>query len=248
MANLKIEGLQQSFGDTTILKDVNLELASGKTLAILGASGSGKTTLLRLIGGQETLQAGQIYLDGQPLGSLSQREQRIFYLSQEALLFPHLSAFENIAFGLRARKKKPAVIRQRTGEMLEKLDLVEQADFLPQALSGGQKQRVAFGRALMVAPRLLLLDEPFGALDNETRARMQALFREVVQQVGVSSILVTHDQKEALLLGQQFAFLQTGHLHHYPNRAAFVADARTGVQDELSFWNRLQAKTDNDEL
>lgn len=247
MASLNVKGLQQVFGDVSVLTEVNLALASGQTLAILGASGSGKTTLLRLIAGQTPLQAGEIYLDGQALSSLNQRERRIFYLSQEALLFPHLSAFENIAFGLRVRKEKTAFVRQRTAEMLKKLDLVEQAHQLPQALSGGQKQRVAFGRALMVEPRLLLLDEPFAALDNETRARMQQLFREVVQQAGVSSILVTHDQKEALLLGNEFAFLEKGRLHHFPNRNAFVADTRTGVQAELAFWNRLKIEN-NDKL
>lgn len=247
MAALELRELDKSFGRQPLLKKINLSLSTGKTLAILGASGSGKTTLLRLIAGQEPPDAGQILLQGQPLETFPKKAQRIFYLSQEALLFPHLSAFENIAFGLRVRKEKEPIVRQRTLEMLERLELSAQAQQLPEALSGGQKQRVAFGRALMVEPELLLLDEPFGALDNETRARMQAFFKTVVQQSDTTSILVTHDQKEALLLGQQFAFLEKGQLHNYADEAAFVADARTGVKAELDFWKRLQAKTDKDE-
>ncbi len=236
---LTVQGVHKRFGREEVLRGSSLEVPIGKTLSVLGRSGSGKTTLLKIIAGLETADAGEVRLGGEVIDALPPAARNIVYLYQEALLFPHLTVRDNIAFGLRIRKTPSIELRAQVDEMLAALDLEGQAHKLPDQLSGGQRQRVAFGRALVVRPRVMLLDEPFGALDVETRADMQALYTRMAALRGITAVFVTHDLKEALIMGQQLAVMQGGQLTHYATREAFVADETTGVGQEMEFWRKL---------
>ena len=222
MADLRIAGLAKAFGTQTVLQDVSLEIGSGRLVAILGASGSGKTTLLRLICGFERADAGIIEVDGQRIAGtglhVPAERRQIGYVAQEGALFPHLSVADNIVFGLPRRSRRA---RYRVGELLDLVGLSAAfADRAPQALSGGEQQRVALARALAPAPKLVLLDEPFSALDAASRAETRGVVAEALVATGATALLVTHDQAEALSMGHEVAVLRQG-------RLAQVADPMT---------------------
>lgn len=237
---LNVTGLALVLDGQPLLQDVSFSLQTAQTLSVVGRSGSGKTSLLRALAGLLPLAAGRIELDGRAVNHLPAAARGIVYMGQEALLFPHLDVFENIAFGLRMRRQPEAQVRSAVAQLLAQLELEGLARRRPETLSGGQRQRVAFGRALIVAPPLLLLDEPFSSLDPGTRAAMQALVRRQIQAHGVRALLVTHDVKEALLLGDRLALLADGRLRHYADRAAFCADPATGAAQEAAFWRALE--------
>lgn len=237
---LRVEQLKKQYGLEPVLHGLDLFLEARHTLSILGRSGSGKTTLLKLIAGLEDPDAGMIQLDGQDVTGLSPQERGIVYLYQEPLLFPHLNVFENLAFGLRLRHLGEDAVHHRVGEMLESLGLQEHARKRPYQLSGGQRQRVAFGRAIIINPPLLLLDEPFGSLDSEIRADMQQLFKHLAAAYQITTVFVTHDLKEAMLMGDRLAVLRAGTLVTYPSLEAFIDDPETGVARELLFWEGLR--------
>lgn len=222
-----------------VLHSVSLELAERETLAILGRSGSGKTTLLKIAAGLETADHGQIILGDRDISNASPRHRGIVYLYQEPLLLPHLNLFDNIAFGLRLQKRGEEEIRARVRPLLEELALNEHQHKWPHQLSGGQRQRVAFGRAIIVKPNLLLLDEPFGSLDAETRTVMQTLFKKITAEFGTPALFVTHDLKEALLMGDRIALMAEGRLRTFPSKEAFIGDPDSGVQREIDFWRGL---------
>lgn len=236
---LSIEYLEKSYGALSVLNGIKLDLPAGDTLAVLGRSGCGKTTLLKIIAGLSAPDAGIIRLRGKDITSLPPQQRGIVYLYQEPLLFPHLSVFDNVAFGLRLRKIREAEVLQKTQTMLEALELAALAHRKPEALSGGQKQRVSFGRALLVEPAVLLLDEPFGNLDADTRGAMQALFRQRVQDANMATVFVTHDVKEALLVGKRYGYMAQGRLDVFGTAQNFAADPRTGVQREKDFWKNF---------
>lgn len=206
---------------------------------MLGRSGCGKTTLLKILAGLCDPDTGTLRLAGRSLAGVPPERRGVVYLYQEPLLFPHLDVFENVAFGLRLRRVKNAELRPRVEEMLACLELSGHAAKKPTQLSGGQRQRAAFGRALIINPTLLLLDEPFGNLDTEVRAQMQALFQRVAKQFGITSLFVTHDLKEALLMGDRLGLLRAGALQTYASREEFVQDPETGVARERGFWQSL---------
>lgn len=236
---LDVRHIQKSFGREVVLQGISFSLPQEKTLAILGKSGSGKTTLLKILAGLETPDAGAVLLGGQDIASWSPQRRNMVYLYQEPLLFPHLNVFENLAFGLRIRRIPETEIHSRTDTLLLELGLEDQQRKMPNQLSGGQKQRVAFGRALNIQPPIILLDEPFGALDPATRTQMQELYRRLAALHRISALLVTHDLKEALLMGDQWALLQDGQLRVYPDKRQFALDSATGVRGEISFWEDL---------
>lgn len=237
---LQTKNISKVFQGEQVLKGLSFRLNEHEMLSILGRSGSGKTTLLKVLAGLETADRGQVILEGQDITTVPANRRGIVYLYQEALLFPHLNVFENIAFGLRLRKQPESVIKDNVYALLERLELPEQAQKMPEQLSGGQRQRVAFGRALVIEPRVLLLDEPFGALDSETRTNMQDLLKGVAKDYGLTAIFVTHDLKEAMLMGDRMGMMQNGKLNIYDKQADFIADKATGVLEEAQFWINLQ--------
>lgn len=239
---LTVSSLAKSFGQTPVLNNISVELPAGEILAVLGRSGCGKTTLLKILAGLETLDAGDVLIDGQSVLAVPPERRQVVYLYQEPLLFPHLNVFENVAFGLRIRRVDNATVTRQVEEMLADLELSDQAQKQPNQLSGGQRQRVSFGRALIIRPRLLLLDEPFGNLDAQTRATMQELFGRVAKQYTMTALFVTHDTREALTVGTRFGYLDRGVMTTYASVGDFVADPRTGVHTELAFWESVQTR------
>lgn len=243
---LEVQHLDKSFGSEQVIRDLSFQLPARETLSILGRSGCGKTTLLKLIAGLMEADQGKVLVSGEDISQTPPQQRGIVYLYQEALLFPHLNVTENIAFGLRLRREPEEQIQHKTMEMLNQLGLRDHARKKPGELSGGQRQRVAFGRALIINPRLLLLDEPFGNLDVETRKQMQLLFREIATRRQISALFVTHDLKEAILMGHTLAYMEQGQLTVYPHATAFMRDPRTGMQEELAFWNHLNEVQSSD--
>jgi iron(III) transport system ATP-binding protein len=219
MADLRITGLCKRFGDHPVLDGVDLNVASGGMMAILGASGSGKTTLLRLICGFERADAGVIAVDGLVVSGpgvhVPAERREIGYVAQEGALFPHLSVADNITFGLPRRAR---VSRHRVAELLELVGLPPGfADRPPQALSGGEQQRVALARALAPSPKLVLLDEPFSALDAALRVETRQAVTDALEAAGATALMVTHDQGEALSVGHEIAVLRQGKLVQVAN-------------------------------
>jgi len=237
---LDVRGLSKAFEAEKVLEGVTFTLAERQTLSVLGRSGCGKTTLLKILAGLHEPDGGSILRRGVDITRVPVERRDVVYLYQEPLLFPHLSVFENLAFGLRLRHVEPGRVRNDVTRMLESLDLADQRDKAPQQLSGGQRQRVSFGRALIVSPSLLLLDEPFSSLDAETRTQMQALFKRVAALYAITAIFVTHDLKEALLVGDAMATIRSGRLKAYPSKKAFVDDPESGVGSEAGFWESLK--------
>ncbi len=234
----EINDLHKKFGAETVLGGLDLQLGERQMLSILGRSGCGKTTLLKIIAGLEQSDAGMIKIAGKVMNEVSAHQRNIVYMYQEPLLFPHLSVFENVAFGLRLRKMPRATIEARVLEMLEALELSEQARKMPHQLSGGQRQRVAFGRALIINPQVLLLDEPFGALDTETRQAMQVLLKRIMQTQPITAIFVTHDLKEAIIMGDAIGMMEKGKLAIFPDKKTFIAQNEY-VKKEINFWQNL---------
>ncbi len=212
--SITVRQITKKFGHFAALDAVDLDIPRGRLVALLGPSGSGKTTLLRIIAGLETADSGKVRFDGQDFSSRSARERRVGFVFQHYALFRHMTVFENVAFGLRVRPRgtRPAAqrIRERVGELLELIQLRNQAGRYPSQLSGGQRQRVALARALAVEPSVLLLDEPFGALDAKVRLELRRWLRQLHDEVGVTSVFVTHDQDEALEVADQVAVMNRG--------------------------------------
>ncbi len=236
---LSVQNINKKYKQEHVLSDINFSIEARHTLSILGKSGCGKTTLLKIIAGVELQDSGIVLLNDININALLPNERKIVYMNQEALLFPHLNVFENIAFGLRIRKEKNEIINTRADELINALGLTAHRLKMPGQLSGGQKQRVNFGRALIINPPLLLLDEPFGNLDTHTRAEMQLFFKEIAAEFGSSAIFVTHDIKEALIMADSIGYMKNGSLKIYTDQQTFISDSNTGVQQELAFWKNL---------
>jgi len=209
---LELRGVGKSFGAVKVLEGLSLALAEGEILALLGLSGSGKTTALRLLAGFESPDSGEILLDGRDVTRLRPAERGFGMVFQHYALFPHMSIEENVAFGLEARGTAKAETRARVEAMLKLVDLLPLAGRRVSEISGGQQQRVALARALAPAPRLLLLDEPLSNLDPSLRERTREELRAAVKKVGITTVLVTHEQEEAFHVGDRVAVLNHGKL------------------------------------
>jgi len=209
---LSIQNIVKKFGDFTALGGVSLEIKAGEFFTLLGPSGCGKTTLLRIIAGLEVPTEGRIMLLGQDLAGLPANRRPVNTVFQSYALFPHLSVWENIAFGLKSRRMDKLEVERRVKYGLEILQLEKFAQRLPHQLSGGQRQRVALARALVNEPQVLLLDEPMSALDAKLRAEVQIQLRRLQQQLGMTFILVTHDQDEAMAVSDRIALMRVGHV------------------------------------
>jgi sulfate transport system ATP-binding protein len=214
--SLVIESVAKEFGKYPALKGVSLDVPKGTFLAMLGPSGSGKTTLLRILGGLEFADVGQVTFERQDWLSIPTRERRAGFVFQHYALFKHMTVAKNIAFGLeiRPRKQRPtrAEINRRVEELLNLVQLEGLGGRYPSQLSGGQRQRVAMARAIAIEPKMLLLDEPFGALDAKVRKDLRAWLRSLHERMGITTIFVTHDQDEALELADKVAVLNLGHI------------------------------------
>jgi len=211
MATLELNGLRKSFGPINVLHGIDLSLADGEMLVIVGASGCGKSTLLRLVAGLERPTAGQILLDGRDVTNVDPSERDIAMVFQNYALYPHMSVFDNMAYGLRIRGLARDDIRRRVDEAAAMLGLGELLIRKPRQLSGGQRQRVAMGRAIVRHPKLFLFDEPLSNLDAKLRLSMRAEIRRLQRRLGVTSLYVTHDQVEAMTLGDRLLVLHQGY-------------------------------------
>ncbi|QSA96743.1 sulfate/molybdate ABC transporter ATP-binding protein [Methylococcus sp. EFPC2] len=213
---IHIDHVSKHFGQFHALKDVSLEIAGGELVALLGPSGCGKTTLLRIIAGLEAPDSGSIILHGEDATNVHVRERQVGFVFQHYALFQHMTVFENVAFGLRVRPRatRPSDedIRRRVNELLELVQLGWVAQRYPTQLSGGQRQRIALARALAVEPKVLLLDEPFGALDAKVRKDLRRWLRRLHDELHITSVFVTHDQEEALEVADRVVVLNSGRI------------------------------------
>ncbi len=209
---LRIESVAKSFGPVTAVDGVSIDVRENEFFALLGPSGCGKTTLLRMLAGFETPNAGRILLDGRDISPLPPEKRPLNLMFQSYALFPHMSVRQNLAYGLEMERLEKAEIRRRVDETLSTTDLTQFADRKPDQLSGGQKQRVALARALVKRPKVLLLDEPLGALDKKLREKMQLELKRMQHEAGITFVIVTHDQEEALVMADRMAILKDGRL------------------------------------
>jgi sulfate transport system ATP-binding protein len=209
---IDVNAVSKQFGEFTALEDVTLSVTEGSLTALLGPSGSGKSTLLRIVAGLEAPDAGAVSIDGADVTAARPQDRGIGFVFQHYAAFTHMSVRQNVAFGLKIRKRPRAEVTERVGELLELVGLTKWADQRPDQLSGGQRQRMALARALAVQPRVLLLDEPFGALDANVRAELRRWLRRLHDEQGVTTVLVTHDQEEAMEVADTIAVMNAGRI------------------------------------
>lgn len=251
--SIEINHVTKYFDRTEVLHDVNLTVNSGEMMALLGPSGSGKTTLLRIIAGLEHQTEGKICFAGQDISRLHARERKVGFVFQHYALFRHMTVFENIAFGLTVlpRRERPnkAAIDKKVTQLLEMIQLPHLAQRYPAQLSGGQKQRVALARALAVEPQILLLDEPFGALDAKVRTELRSWLRELHSELKFTSVFVTHDQQEAMEVADRIVIMGNGKIEQVgtPQQVWHTPESRF-VLEFLGDVNHLQGEINGAQL
>jgi sulfate/thiosulfate transport system ATP-binding protein len=207
---IEVRNVSKCFGDFTALDDISIEVESGSLTALLGPSGSGKSTLLRVIAGLEQPDAGDVFISGEEATTVAPQKRGVGFVFQHYAAFKHMTVWDNVAFGLAIRRRPKAEIRQRVTELLDLVQLQGLAKRYPAQLSGGQRQRMALARALAVEPKVLLLDEPFGALDARVRTELRDWLRRLHDDVHVTTIFVTHDQEEAMEIADQIVLMNNG--------------------------------------
>ena len=212
MPGVRLSGVTKEFGDFTAVRGIDLDIASGEFFTLLGPSGCGKTTTLRMIAGFEEPTAGEVLIEGDDVAGLPAHQRPTNTVFQSYALFPHLTVGENVGFGLQRKKVPKEEIRSRVSDELERVGLAREANRRPNQLSGGQQQRVALARALVNLPKVLLLDEPLGALDLKLRKGLQVELKRIQREVGITFVYVTHDQEEALTMSDRIAVMNQGHI------------------------------------
>ncbi len=248
--SIKIENVSKRFNDFVALDHVNLTIEPGELVALLGPSGSGKTTLLRVIAGLEVPDEGRIYFDSEDATDKDVRERAVGFVFQHYALFRHMTVFENVAFGLRVKPKKDrpsdAVIREKVHGLLNLVQLDWLGDRYPHQLSGGQRQRIALARALAIEPKVLLLDEPFGALDAKVRKDLRRWLRRLHDEIQLTSVFVTHDQEEALEVSDRVVLFDHGRIEQIgvPDEV-YDHPATSFVYGFLGHANQLQSRVRN---
>jgi spermidine/putrescine transport system ATP-binding protein len=240
---LRLQNVGKRFGEHTVLESISLDVERGEFLTLLGESGSGKTTLLRILAGFEEATAGVILLEDQRLDAMPPHRRPIHTVFQSYALFPHMSVFNNVAYGLRVRGCARAEIAPRVEEALKKVHMDRFAKHFPRQISGGQKQRVALARALVNRPRLLLLDEPLSALDANLRLEMQRELKLLQREVGITFIFVTHDQSEALAISDRVVLLRHGKVEQCGTPRAIYTTPRTAYSASFLGKSNLVAAT-----
>ncbi|MGH9028302.1 MAG: ABC transporter ATP-binding protein, partial [Acidimicrobiales bacterium] len=239
-SELTLESITKSFGGPPAVREVSLAVEPHEFLTLLGPSGSGKTTILRMIGGFIAPDSGRILIDGTDVSGVPVERRPTAMLFQQLSLWPHLSAARNVSFGLELRRRPKAEIRRRVDELLSVVGLADFGDRLPNELSGGQQQRVALARALALEPRILLLDEPFSALDTNLRVELRTFVRNLQREVGTTTLLVTHDHEEALELSDRIVVLNDGHIEQIGDPTEiYDTPATVFVADFLGAMNFL---------
>jgi sulfate/thiosulfate transport system ATP-binding protein len=244
--SIHIRHVTKTFGSFTALDDVSVDVEDGALLALLGPSGSGKTTLLRIIAGLEHADTGSIEENGADITELHARSREVGFVFQHYALFRHMSVFENVAFGLRVRKTPDAQVRSRVEELLRLVRLEGLGGRKPSQLSGGQRQRVALARALAIRPKILLLDEPFGALDAKVRVELRQWLRRLHDEIGMTSVFVTHDQEEAFELADRVVVMNQGRIEQEGSPdEVFDQPATPFVMDFLGNVNVYHGRVEN---
>lgn len=212
MAYIEMKNIVKKYGSVSVLKNIDLEIEKGQLVTLLGPSGCGKSTLLRCLAGLEEVTEGQIFLDGQDITNMEPRKREIGMVFQQYSLFPNMTIRQNVAFGLKLKKKKETEIQNKVKEMLEIVGLSEQAERYPSQISGGQQQRAALARALVTEPKVLLLDEPLSAIDALLRRSLQNEIRRIQQELNITAVFVTHDQSEAMVMSDMIHLLYQGQI------------------------------------
>ncbi|WP_156188889.1 sulfate/molybdate ABC transporter ATP-binding protein [Acinetobacter indicus] len=248
--SIQVKNIEKHFGAFHALNNISLDFPDGQLVALLGPSGCGKTTLLRIIAGLESADGGQVILEGQDATDVHVRERQVGFVFQHYALFRHMTVFDNIAFGLRVRPRatrpSEAEIKKCVTRLLDLVQLGFLADRYPAQLSGGQRQRIALARALAVEPRVLLLDEPFGALDAKVRKELRRWLRTLHDELHITSIFVTHDQEEALEVADQIVVMNKGNIEQIGSpREVYEKPATPFVFDFLGQANRFEGQNSN---
>jgi len=244
--SISVKNITKRFGNFVALDNVSLEVPGGSLLALLGPSGSGKTTLLRVIAGLENADVGTVLSHEEDVTQSSARDRKMGFVFQHYALFRHMTVFENIAFGMRVRKEPKPIVNERVRELLHLVRLEGLERRYPSQLSGGQRQRVALARALAVRPKVLLLDEPFGALDAKVRQELRAWLRQLHDELHVTSVFVTHDQEEAFEVADQVVVMNKGRIEQTGSPQAVFDDPATPfVMDFLGNVNVLRGRVQN---
>ena len=235
--SIQVKNIRKQFGEFVALDDVSLDFPAGELVALLGPSGCGKTTLLRIIAGLEQADAGSVLLDGEDASDTHVRERQVGFVFQHYALFRHMSVFDNVAFGMRmkprAQRPSARAIRDKVHDLLKLVQLDWLADRFPAQLSGGQRQRIALARALAVEPRVLLLDEPFGALDAKVRKELRRWLRKLHDDLHITSIFVTHDQEEALEVADRVVLMDHGRVEQVGTPQEVVERPATAFVDDF---------------
>jgi len=240
---VRLENLQRHYGPVTALNDLSLTIAPGELVALLGPSGCGKTTALRLLAGLEQADGGRVVIGGADVTTVPANKRDVGMVFQAYSLFPHMVAWENVAFGLQMRKVGAAERKRRALEVLDLVGLAPYANRYATQLSGGQQQRVALARALAIRPKVLLLDEPLSALDAKVRSRLRDEIRRVQLEVGITTLFVTHDQEEALAIADRVGVMNAGHLEQLgPPTLVYTRPATPFVAEFVGLTNRLSGE------
>ncbi len=224
---IELKNINKTFGDFKASDNVSFGIEKGRLIGLLGPSGSGKTTILRMLAGLEKQDSGDIFIDGKNVNDLPPSERGIGFVFQSYALFPFMTVYDNIAYGLKVQKKDKAFIKTRVAELLELVGLPDVGKRYPSQLSGGQRQRIALARALAPSPELLLLDEPFAAIDAKVRKELRTWLRETIDKIGITSIFVTHDQDEAIEVADEIVITNKGRVEQVGNPVEIYSEPKT---------------------
>lgn len=224
---IELKNINKTFGDFKASDNVSFGIEKGRLIGLLGPSGSGKTTILRMLAGLEKQDSGDIFIDGKNVNDLPPSERGIGFVFQSYALFPFMTVYDNIAYGLKVQKKDKAFIKARVAELLELVGLPNVGKRYPSQLSGGQRQRIALARALAPSPELLLLDEPFAAIDAKVRKELRTWLRETIDKIGITSIFVTHDQDEAIEVADEIVITNKGRVEQVGNPVEIYSEPKT---------------------